>query len=221
MYDHEKSDPAIVAAKPSNKAGQPAAELVEPRAGAEGNVNQQSTGRAQYRGPVSQALKRIRQAARQRKKEKFTTLLHHVSTDHLEEAFFELKKNAAPGVDGLTCRDSRERERSEETGRTWAWLTALKWVIGYGYYLHRAVYWVIGLVILGAIVLRVSGEGPRNGMPFGLAYSFDILLPIIKLRDWHYQIDLKTWARYYFYGHKIMGFVLASFLIAGLSGLTK
>ena len=51
MYDHEKSDPAIVAVKPTNKAGQPAAELVEPRAGAEGNVNQQSTGRAQYRKP--------------------------------------------------------------------------------------------------------------------------------------------------------------------------
>ena len=56
MYDHEKSDPAIVAVKPTNKAGQPAAELVEPRAGAEGNVSQQSTGRAQYRGTVSQAL---------------------------------------------------------------------------------------------------------------------------------------------------------------------
>ena len=63
MYDHEKSDPAIVAVKPTNKAGQPAAELVEPRAGAEGNVNQQSTGRAQYRETVSQALKRIRQVA--------------------------------------------------------------------------------------------------------------------------------------------------------------
>src|ERR1700676_645580 len=50
MHDHEKSDPAIVAVKPTNKAGQPAAELVEPRAGAEGNVSQQSTGRAQYRG---------------------------------------------------------------------------------------------------------------------------------------------------------------------------
>ena len=66
MYDHEKSDPAIVAVKPTNKAGQPAAELVEPRAGAEGNVNQQSTGRAQYRGTVSQALKRIRQAPERR-----------------------------------------------------------------------------------------------------------------------------------------------------------
>ena len=64
MYDHEKSDPAIVAVKPTNKAGQPAAELVEPRAGAEGNVSQQSTGRAQYRGTVSQALKRIRNFVR-------------------------------------------------------------------------------------------------------------------------------------------------------------
>ena len=64
MYDREKSDSAIVAVKPTNKAGQPAAELVEPRAGAEGNVSQQSTGRAQYRGTVSQALKRIRHVAR-------------------------------------------------------------------------------------------------------------------------------------------------------------
>ena len=64
MYDHEKSDPAIVAAKPTNKAGQLAAELVEPRAGAEGNVRQQSTDRAQYRVTVSQALERIRNFVR-------------------------------------------------------------------------------------------------------------------------------------------------------------
>ena len=115
MYDHEKSDPAIVAVKPTNKAGQPAAELVEPRAGAKGNVCQQSTGRAQYRGTVSQALKRIRQAARQRKKEKFTALFHHVSIDHLTEAFFELKETAAAGVDGLTCRDYEQHlERNLE-----------------------------------------------------------------------------------------------------------
>src|SRR5271167_2177035 len=115
MYDHEKSDPAIVTVKPTNKAGQPAAELVEPRAGAEGNVSQQSTGRAQYRGTVSQALARIRQAARQRKKEKFTALLHYVSIDHLAEAFSELKENAAAGVDGLTCRDYEQHlERNLE-----------------------------------------------------------------------------------------------------------
>src|SRR3981189_144361 len=115
MYDHEKSDPAIVAVKPTNKAGQPAAELVEPRVGAEGNVSQQSTGRAQYRGTMSQALARIRQAARQRKKEKFTALFHHVSIAHLAEAFSELKENAAAGVDGLTWRDSEQHlERNLE-----------------------------------------------------------------------------------------------------------
>src|SRR6266404_3039206 len=64
MYDHEKSDPAIVAVKPTNKAGQPSAELVEPRAGAEGNVRQRSTGRAQYRMTVSQALEHIRNFVR-------------------------------------------------------------------------------------------------------------------------------------------------------------
>src|ERR1700719_2376915 len=114
-YDREKSDLAIVAVKPTNKAGQPAAELVEPRAGAEGNASQQSTGRAQDRGTVSQALERIRQAARQRKKEKFTALFHHVSIDHLTEAFSELKENAAAGVDGLTCRDYEQHlERNLE-----------------------------------------------------------------------------------------------------------
>src|SRR6266446_4088012 len=115
----------------------------------------------------------------------------------------------------------RERERSEAMGTAWAGLTTLKWVIGYGYYPYFAMFWVIGLVMVGALILRVSDEGRRNGMPYGLTYSFDLLLPIIRLRESHYQIDLKTWARYYFYGHKIMGYLLASFLIAGLAGLTK
>ena len=63
MHDREKSDLAIVAGKPTNKAGQLAAESVEPRAGAEGNASQQSTHRTQGRERVSQALERVRQAA--------------------------------------------------------------------------------------------------------------------------------------------------------------
>ena len=104
MYGRGKSNSAIIAKKPTNKAGQPAAESVERRAGAEGNAVQQSTRRAQDRESVSQALNRIRRVARQRKKEKFTALLHHISPEHLEAAFFELKEDAAPGVDGLTWR---------------------------------------------------------------------------------------------------------------------
>ena len=115
MHGHEKSDPAIVAVKPANKAGQPAAEqsaaepnaaeLAEPRAGTKGNADQQSTCLTQSRVSVSQALDRIRKVARERKKERFTTLFHHISIELLEEAFYELKENAAPGVDRLTWKD--------------------------------------------------------------------------------------------------------------------
>jgi hypothetical protein len=83
MHGRGRSDSAIVATKPTNKAGSPAVEPVEPRAGTKGNADQQSTRRAQDRESVSQALERIRQAARQRKKERFTTLLHHISIELL------------------------------------------------------------------------------------------------------------------------------------------
>jgi RNA-directed DNA polymerase len=105
-HEREKSDSAIVARKPTNNAEQSAAEPVEPRAETKGNASQQSTCRAQDRESESQALDRIRRAARQtRKKEKFTALFHHLSTDLLENAFEELKEDAAAGVDGLTWRE--------------------------------------------------------------------------------------------------------------------
>src|SRR5438093_1787773 len=105
MDGRGKSGSAIGAGKPTNKAGQPAAESVEPSAEAEGNAGQQSTRRAQDRESVTQALERIRQVARQRKKERFTSLFHHISVELLRVAFFALKRDAAPGVDGLTWQD--------------------------------------------------------------------------------------------------------------------
>ena len=105
MNDQEKSDFAIVAVKSPNKAGSPGAEAMEPRAGTKGNAGQQSTHRTLIRARVSQALDRVRQAARQRKKERFTALLHHVDVDALRLSFFALKRKAAPGVDGVTWQD--------------------------------------------------------------------------------------------------------------------
>src|SRR5476651_1362007 len=101
MHGHEKPDSAIVATKPVNKAGKPAAESVQPRAGTKGNASQQSTRRAQDRESVSQALERVRQAARQRRKEKFTALFHHIDPTLLRTAFYAIKRDAAPGVDGV------------------------------------------------------------------------------------------------------------------------
>jgi RNA-directed DNA polymerase len=113
MHGGGKSDEAIVAVKPTNKAEQSAAEPVERRAEAEGNAGALGTGRMPSRETVTQGLARIRRTAMERKKERFTSLLHHVSVDMLRKVFGELKQNAAPGVDGLTCRDyEAELERN-------------------------------------------------------------------------------------------------------------
>ena len=125
MHGGGKSDFAIVAVKPANKTElaveesttEPTvAESAEPRAETKGNADQQSTCRTQSRVSVSQALERIRKVARESKKERFTTLFHHISIELLEDAFFELKEDAAPGVDRLTWKDYEAGlERNLET----------------------------------------------------------------------------------------------------------
>ena len=102
MNGREKSDSAILVMKPTNKTGHPVAEPVERRVGTKGNADQQSTLRTQGRERVTQALDRVRQAARQRTKEQFTALLHHITVDTLRVAFYALKRKAAPGADGVT-----------------------------------------------------------------------------------------------------------------------
>jgi RNA-directed DNA polymerase len=105
MHEREKSDPAVVAVKPANGTERSVAEPVEPRAGTKGNADQHSTPRTPSRTRVTQGLERIRQTARERKKERFTALLHHIDTDLLEAEFFALEEHAAAGVDGMTWRD--------------------------------------------------------------------------------------------------------------------
>ena len=106
MHGREKSDSAIVAVKPTNKAGRPAAEAAEPRAGTKGNAEQQGTLRTQSRESASQALDRVRKAAREKKKEKFTALLHHITVGYARRGVLRAKrKDAAPGVDGVTWED--------------------------------------------------------------------------------------------------------------------
>src|SRR5271163_4616114 len=116
MHESEKSDSVVVAGKPTNKAAGAAAEPAEPRTETKGNADQQSTRRAQDRVSVSQALDRVRQAARQRKKERFIALLHHVDPAMLRTAFYAMKRDAAPGVDGMTWETyEQELDREIET----------------------------------------------------------------------------------------------------------
>ena len=118
MHEPEKSDSTVVAIrtnafgvrreKPTNKAEPSVAEPVQPRVETEGNADQRSTRRAQDRESVSQELERVRQAARQRKKERFTALLHHLDLAMLRTAFYAIKRDAAPGVDGVTWETYEE-----------------------------------------------------------------------------------------------------------------
>src|SRR5258708_18333952 len=97
MHERGKSDSAIRAVKPANKAERSAAESVEQRAGTKGNADQQSTRRDQERESVSQALGRIRQAAKQRKKEKFTTLSTTSVSDCSGWHSSKLRRTLRPG----------------------------------------------------------------------------------------------------------------------------
>jgi RNA-directed DNA polymerase len=98
-----QSDSPAVPAKFPNKAGGPAAEGMEGRGLAKGNPHQDTAPRAQDRVGAPSALERVRQVAEGDKQVRFTTLLHHVyNIEYLRAAYFALKRDAAPGIDGET-----------------------------------------------------------------------------------------------------------------------
>jgi len=95
-----------------NRTGTPngPAEAVEGRGMVEGNSLQDDTSRMQGRTDVPQALERVRQAATKDKGLRFTALFHHVySIEALWNAYLALKREAAPGVDGVTWEEYGER----------------------------------------------------------------------------------------------------------------
>jgi len=98
-----KSDSSIVPAKPMNKAEGPAAESVEGRELAKGNLPECNALRTQGRESAPSALERVRQAARKKRKQRFTALLHHIyDVERLRVAYLSIQKHAAAGVDGQT-----------------------------------------------------------------------------------------------------------------------
>ena len=102
MYGQRKSDSPIVPVKSPNNAAPAAAEAMEGRGEAKGNVVRGSTCQTQSWESVSPALDRIRETAKQDKSVRFTALLHHVSVELLRWSFYQLKRRAAAGIDGVT-----------------------------------------------------------------------------------------------------------------------
>lgn len=105
MNEHGKSDKPIVPVKSPNQAGTTAAEGVEGRGLAKGNLDQQNPPRTLSRTRGPSALEWVRQAAKRRKDIRFTALFHYVyPVEMLRWAYQRLKREAAPGVDGETWR---------------------------------------------------------------------------------------------------------------------
>ena len=108
----------------------------------------------------------------------------------------------------------------------WLGLGLLNWTIGHGlgarYF--RVLYWVAGLTAIGTLVLATSGATADKTTFWMAACSFDQLLPLIELKKVYgefVQNEITGFGEVYFYLHKIMGYVLGSFLVAGLGGLTQ
>jgi RNA-directed DNA polymerase len=108
MYASGESDEPVVPAKRLNKEEQSLAESVEGSGSTKGNTDEAFTRRTQGRERVSQGLGGVREAARRDKKQKFTALLHHVTTGLLRDSYDSLKRTAAPGVDGVTWQQYGE-----------------------------------------------------------------------------------------------------------------
>lgn len=115
----------------------------------------------------------------------------------------------------------KDREYHTATGLRRAWLFLLKYSIGFGYDLQYAFVWAVCFVLLGWAVLYATGQRTKHGATLGLVYSFDMLLPLVQLDKSHDDVALDPWPRRYFYVHKIVGVLLATFIAAGISGLTK
>ena len=101
----EESYCGIVPAKQPNKGEISPAEVVEERPQTEENTQESNLCRTPSRASGQTGLERVREAARKDRKQKLTALLHHVSIDLLRDSYYSLKKQAAPGVDGVTWED--------------------------------------------------------------------------------------------------------------------
>lgn len=144
-----------------------------------------------------------------------------------------LREAGYPSKANTVLYASRERARKEawknkERFRSFG-LWILKVTIGYGlgrrYF--RALYWVFGFTLIGAALLwwiLPDRESDRNIFTLIMA-SFDQLIPLVELNSDHgkllQKVEVSNWVLFYFYFHKLVGYVLGGFLLAGLAGLTQ
>ncbi|QPJ64650.1 MAG: hypothetical protein G3M78_04290 [Candidatus Nitrohelix vancouverensis] len=119
-----------------------------------------------------------------------------------------------------TGRERERQELSHSFGKK-IWLLLMDALIGYGYKIERSLISIGVMIALGWLISLGAGLVRLKGGVWVFWFSLGRLLPIIRLDDEHSKFQLHGIVKYYFYVHHIVGFVLGSFLLAGLSGLTR
>ncbi|HVH32472.1 MAG TPA: group II intron reverse transcriptase/maturase, partial [bacterium] len=105
VHDNRESDGRVVPTNAPNKGGQPSAEVREGKRPTKENAEQATATRTQRRDTASFGLFGVREVAQREKRTRFTALLHHVTLTRLQDSFYALKREAAPGVDGVTWKE--------------------------------------------------------------------------------------------------------------------
>jgi uncharacterized protein YjbI with pentapeptide repeats len=163
----------------------------------------------------------------------------HYSPQPYEQMASVLRNMGNAAAANTVLYKGKERERQEIGWRQgwrradwwlrdfWRWLglSLLRYTIGYGfgYRYFYSLVWVAVLTIAGSLVLLSTSIPEENGYSLGktIAFSLDTLLPIIEFEKAFSEVVVQGLQAYYFYFHKLLGFVLGGFIVAGLSGITK
>src|ERR1700758_137353 len=169
----EESDRTIVSMNQTNKEERSSAEPGEKRVRAKENIVQPNTSPTQSGKRVSQGLNGVREAAKKRRQERFTALLHHVSVELLGDSFYALKRQASPGIDGVTWQEY-------ETGLEDRLTDLLSRV-------HRGVYWAQP----SRRVYIPKADGRQR--PLGIAALEDKIVQqaVVTILNQIYEVDFK------------------------------
>ena len=156
----------------------------EGRAGAKENRDQSYTdptqsGPLSKRWVVSPGLVAVRQRARERKTEKFTNLLHHVTIDLLRTSYYALQRKASPGVDGVTWKEY-------ETGLDGRLIDLHSLVHRGAYRAHHAI-----VATMARRIYLPKPDGRQR--PIGIAALEDKIVPqaVVTILNAIYEVDFR------------------------------
>lgn len=132
-----------------------------------------------------------------------------------------LKKEGRAELAAKVLFFKKEVERSSSEGLRYVLLTLQLVLFGYGYEYHIVFYSTLLLILMGSFVIRTTSEARKHSLPWCIAYSLEMLLPFMQIDKQCSAIQLTGFARFYFTIHKFAGYVLAFFLVAAITGISK